>query len=287
MELGSQDYTVNAYLNKDVATAIVIYQRPGSNALTTAAAVKQAMAEAKKDFPPGLDYTVVYNPTEFIQQSINEVQRTLFEAIGLVVCVVILFLQTWRAAIIPVVAIPVSLVGCFLVMGLVGISFNTLSLFGLVLAIGIVVDDAIVVVENVERYIRARHVAARRGARDDGRGRQRADRDRAGAVRGVHPDRIHQRIARLVLSAVRHHHRRGDGHLRVRLADVVAGAGGAAAEAAHARAASARCSIAWARRCAASSPASTGCSSGCRPATAGWWRGWCASASSCWWPMPG
>jgi hydrophobe/amphiphile efflux-1 (HAE1) family protein len=154
VELGSQDYTVNAYLNKDVATAIVIYQRPGSNALTTAAAVKGAMAEAKKDFPSGLDYTMVYNPTEFIQQSVDEVVRTLFEAIGLVVCVVILFLQTWRAAIIPVIAIPVSLVGCFLVMGLVGISFNTLSLFGLVLAIGIVVDDAIVVVENVERYLR-------------------------------------------------------------------------------------------------------------------------------------
>src|SRR5258708_6546701 len=153
VELGSQDYTVNAYLNKDTATAIVIYQRPGSNALTTAAAIKREMAEAKKDFPPGLDYTVVYNPTEFIQQSINEVVRTLFEAVGLVVCVVIAFLQTWRAAIIPVVAIPVSLVGCFLVMGAVGISFNTLSLFGLVLAIGIVVDDAIVVVENVERYI--------------------------------------------------------------------------------------------------------------------------------------
>jgi multidrug efflux pump subunit AcrB len=110
VELGSQDYTVNTYLNKAVATAIVIYQRPGSNALTTAAAVKAAMAEAKKDFPSGLDYTVVYNPTEFIQQSTNEVERTLFEAIGLV-CVVILFLQTWRAAIIPVVAIPVSLVG--------------------------------------------------------------------------------------------------------------------------------------------------------------------------------
>ena len=154
VELGSQDYTVNAYLSKATATAIVIYQRPGSNALKTAAAVKRTMAEAKQDFPTGLDYTVVYNPTEFIQQSIDEVVRTLFEAIVLVVCVVILFLQTWRAAIIPVVAIPVSLVGCFLVMGLVGISFNTLSLFGLVLAIGIVVDDAIVVVENVERYIR-------------------------------------------------------------------------------------------------------------------------------------
>ncbi len=154
VELGAQDYTVNAYLGKDVATAIVIYQRPGSNALTTAAAILRTMEAAKQDFPAGLDYRVVYNPTEFIQQSIDEVVRTLFEALGLVVCVVILFLQTWRAAIIPVIAIPVSLVGCFLVMGLVGISFNTLSLFGLVLAIGIVVDDAIVVVENVERYLR-------------------------------------------------------------------------------------------------------------------------------------
>ena len=152
VELGSQDYTVNAYLNKAVATAIVIYQRPGSNALTTAA-MSRHHAGGEESFPSGLDYTIVYNPTEFIQQSINEVKHTLLVAILLVVCVVILFLQTWRAAIIPVIAIPVSLIGCFLVMGLVGISFNTLSLFGLVLAIGIVVDDAIVVVENVERYI--------------------------------------------------------------------------------------------------------------------------------------
>src|SRR4051812_9811775 len=153
VELGSQDYTINAYLDREVATAIIIYQRPGSNALATAALVKQAMAEAKRDFPPGLDYSIVYNPTEFIQQSVDEVVHTLFEALLLVVAVVILFLQTWRAAIIPIVAIPVSLVGCFLVMGMVGITFNTLSLFGLVLAIGIVVDDAIVVVENVERYL--------------------------------------------------------------------------------------------------------------------------------------
>src|SRR3984885_3260273 len=153
VELGSQDYTVNAYLNKAVATAIIIYQRPGSNALKTAASVKQTMQEAKQSFPAGLDYTIVYNPTEFIQQSITEVQKTLYIAIGLVVCVVVLFLQTWRAAIIPVIAIPISLVGCFVIMAMAGISFNTLSLFGLVLAIGIVVDDAIVVVENVERYI--------------------------------------------------------------------------------------------------------------------------------------
>ena len=154
VELGSQDYTINAYLDRDVATAIIIYQRPGSNALTTASLVKAAMADARKDFPAGLDYSIVYNPTEFIQQSVDEVERTLFEAVLLVVGVVILFLQTWRAAIIPIVAIPVSLIGCFLIMSTVGITFNTLSLFGLVLAIGIVVDDAIVVVENVERYLR-------------------------------------------------------------------------------------------------------------------------------------
>ncbi len=154
VELGSQDYTVNAYLDHDPATALVLFQRPGSNALEAAALVKAAMAELRKDFPPGLDYTIVYNPTEFIQQSVDEVEWTLLEAILLVVGVVVLFLQTWRAAIIPIVAIPISLIGCFLFMGAVGITFNTLSLFGLVLAIGIVVDDAIVVVENVERYIR-------------------------------------------------------------------------------------------------------------------------------------
>ncbi|MGD0107926.1 MAG: multidrug efflux RND transporter permease subunit [Rhodopila sp.] len=153
VELGSEDYTVNAYLDHDTATAIVLFQRPGSNALATSDAVKRTMELSKKDFPSGLSYSIVYNPTEFVGQSVREVIRTLFEAVGLVIVVVIVFLQTWRAAIIPVVAIPVSLIGCFLVMGATGLTFNTLSLFGLVLAIGIVVDDAIVVVENVERYI--------------------------------------------------------------------------------------------------------------------------------------
>ncbi|MFM9943111.1 MAG: efflux RND transporter permease subunit [Hyphomicrobiaceae bacterium] len=154
VELGSQDYTVNAYLNNKVATAMVIFQRPGSNALATAAAVKAEMDRLAKDFPPGVAYQIVYNPTEFIQASVDAVITTLIEAVLLVVVVVILFLQTWRAAIIPILAIPVSLIGTFAVMAAVGISFNTLSLFGLVLAIGIVVDDAIVVVENVERYLR-------------------------------------------------------------------------------------------------------------------------------------
>ncbi|WP_363349837.1 multidrug efflux RND transporter permease subunit [Methylocystis echinoides] len=153
VEIGAQDYTVNAYLDRDPATAIAIFQKPGSNALATSEAVEAAMVEAKKQFPAGIDYSIVYNPTEFIQQSVDQVVRTLVEAILLVVVVVILFLQTWRAAIIPVAAIPVSLIGSFAVMKLVGLTFNTLSLFGLVLAIGIVVDDAIVVVENVERYL--------------------------------------------------------------------------------------------------------------------------------------
>ena len=153
IELGAQDYTLNAYLDNKAATALAIFQRPGSNALKTSDGVKAAMENLKKTFPAGLDYSVVYNPTEFIQASVDAVIETLFEALVLVVIVVILFLQTWRAAIIPLLAIPVSLIGAFAVMSAVGLSFNTLSLFGLVLAIGIVVDDAIVVVENVERYL--------------------------------------------------------------------------------------------------------------------------------------
>ena len=154
VELGSQDYSINAYLDNKNAVAIGVFQRPGSNALATSDALKAEMKRLSEIFPSGVGYSVVYNPTEFIQESVKEVIKTLAEAIVLVVIVVIVFLQSWRAAIIPIIAIPVSLVGTFLVMSLVGISFNTLSLFGLVLAIGIVVDDAIVVVENVERYLR-------------------------------------------------------------------------------------------------------------------------------------
>src|SRR3984957_2312131 len=155
VELGAQDYTTNAYLDNQVATAIGIYQRPGSHALAAAATVKATMDQLSRSFPPGMVYRVVYDTTEFIQQSVDEVQKTLFEALVLVVIVVILFLQTWRAAIIPIVAIPVSLIGTFFVMTAFGFSLNNLTLFGLVLAIGIVVDDAIVVVENVERELRA------------------------------------------------------------------------------------------------------------------------------------
>ena len=137
------------------AIGIGIFQRPGSNALAAAKAVQATMDELAKSFPPGLKYTIIYNPTQFIQQSVDAVIETIGEAIVLVVLVVILFLQTWRAAVIPLVAIPVSLIGTFFVMALFGFTLNNLSLFGLVLAIGIVVDDAIVVVENVERNIAA------------------------------------------------------------------------------------------------------------------------------------
>ncbi len=154
VEFGAQDYGTNAYVNGTPGIGLGITQLPGSNALATAAAIIKTMDEAKKDFPPGVAYSIPYNPTTYVQQSIDSVQQTLFEAVLLVVLVVLVFLQSWRAALIPVLAIPVSLIGTFAVMAAFGYSLNNLSLFGLVLAIGIVVDDAIVVVENVERELR-------------------------------------------------------------------------------------------------------------------------------------
>jgi hydrophobe/amphiphile efflux-1 (HAE1) family protein len=153
VELAAQDYSTNSYLDTSAAVAIGIFQRPGSNALATADRIEQTMADLSKRFPPGLKYDIVYNPTQFISQSVAAVRSTIIEAVLLVVLVIVLFLQTWRAAVIPIVAIPVSLIGTFFFMSLFGFSLNNLSLFGLVLAIGIVVDDAIVVVENVQRGI--------------------------------------------------------------------------------------------------------------------------------------
>ena len=153
VELGAQDYTVNTYLSGKPTVVIAVMQRPGSNALAAANAVKAKMDALSAQFPRGLQYSVIYNPTEFIGQSIDAVYHTLFEAMVLVVIVILVFLQNWRAAVIPIIAIPVSLVGTAIMLAAVGFSLNNLSLFGLVLAIGIVVDDAIVVVENVERYI--------------------------------------------------------------------------------------------------------------------------------------
>ncbi|WP_418498929.1 efflux RND transporter permease subunit [Flagellimonas sp.] len=153
-ELGAQNYATRGYLGKNPAIAMPIFQQPGGNALETAAEIQDRMKELSKNFPEDLKYEIAYNPTEFIQKSVDEVYRTIFEAIILVVLVILLFLQSWRAAIIPILAIPVSLVGTFAVMQAIGFSLNTLTLFGLVLAIGIVVDDAIVVVENMERYLK-------------------------------------------------------------------------------------------------------------------------------------
>jgi hydrophobe/amphiphile efflux-1 (HAE1) family protein len=155
VELAGLDYNVNSYLDRDPAVGLGVFQLPGSNALATAKALQSTMEDLSKNFPPGLKYTIIYNPTQFIQQSVDAVVETILEAVVLVVLVVILFLQTWRAAVIPIVAIPVSLIGTFFFMAMFGFSLNNLSLFGLVLAIGIVVDDAIVVVENVERNIAA------------------------------------------------------------------------------------------------------------------------------------
>ncbi len=153
IEIGAADYTVNALLNNQLATAIAVFQRPGSNALQTAAAVRQAMEEAAQSFPTGIGYSIVYDPTRFIAQSMEAVVQTFVEAILLVVLVVILFLQNWRAAVIPLLAIPVSIIGTFAILLALGFTLNTLTMFGLILAIGIVVDDAIVVVENVERHM--------------------------------------------------------------------------------------------------------------------------------------
>src|SRR6201996_5204937 len=154
IELGALDYTTNSFLLRKTAVAMLVTQRPGSNALATAKNITDAMVKLKANFPKGLDYNIGYNPTEFIAQSVSELIKTIYEAMVLVVIVVLVFLQGWRPAIIPIIAIPVSLVGTFAAMAALGFAINNLTLFGLVLAVGIVVDDAIVVVENVERHLR-------------------------------------------------------------------------------------------------------------------------------------
>ncbi len=155
LELGAADYSLRSLLDNQPAVGIGVFQSPGSNALEISEQVRATMQEIAKTMPEGVEYRIAYDPTQFVRASIKSVVQTLLEAIALVVLVVILFLQTWRASIIPLLAVPVSVVGTFAVLHLLGFSINALSLFGLVLAIGIVVDDAIVVVENVERNIEA------------------------------------------------------------------------------------------------------------------------------------
>ena len=153
VELGARDYVSNSYLDGKPAQGMGVFQRPGSNALATALAVRQTMANLSQEFPAGLEYRLVYDPTVFVQESMNAVLHTVLEAFILVFIVVLIFLQDWRATLLPMIDVPVSLIGTLGVMAALGFSLNNLSLFGLVLAIGIVVDDAIVVVENIERWM--------------------------------------------------------------------------------------------------------------------------------------
>jgi multidrug efflux pump len=155
IELGASEYALRSLLDNKPAVGVGVFQAPASNALNISSDVRRVMAELKKNMPEGVDFEIVYDTTQFVRASIEAVVHTLLEAVALVVLVVILFLQTWRASIIPLLAVPVSIIGTFAVMHVFGFSINALSLFGLVLAIGIVVDDAIVVVENVERNIEA------------------------------------------------------------------------------------------------------------------------------------
>jgi multidrug efflux pump len=165
LEMGASEYALRSLLDNKPAVAVPIFAAPNANALQISDNVRKTMAEIKKSMPEGVDYSIVYDPTQFVRASIEAVVHTLLEAVLLVVLVVILFLQTWRASVIPLLAVPVSIVGTFAVLYLFGFSINALSLFGLVLAIGIVVDDAIVVVENVERNIEAGCRHARRRSR--------------------------------------------------------------------------------------------------------------------------
>jgi multidrug efflux pump len=153
VELGARDYSSNSYLDGQPAVGMGIFQRPGSNALSTAESVRQTMENLSRQFPQGLAYTIVYDPTVFVEESVNAVLHTVIEAFILVFIVVLIFLQDWRATLLPMIDVPVSLIGTLGVMAVLGFSLNNLSLFGLVLAIGIVVDDAIVVVENIERWM--------------------------------------------------------------------------------------------------------------------------------------
>jgi len=150
-ELGAKDYSIRSKYNGKTATLIAVYQQPGANALQVATDVRKALAQMKTTFPPGLEYDIALDTTEFVKESISEVVKTFFEAVVLVVLVVYLFLQSFRATIVPILAVPVSIIGAFIGMTAMGFSINMLTLFGMILAIGIVVDDAIVVVENVER----------------------------------------------------------------------------------------------------------------------------------------
>ena len=191
--MGAQNYNQAQTFDGHPSVGIAVFQLPGTNALDVAERVRAKMEELKTRFPEGVDYNIAYDTTPFIRESVADVVQTLFEAVFLVALVVLVFLQNWRAVLIPMIAVPVAIVGTFAVMAVVGFSLNNISLFGLVLAIGIVVDDAIVVVENVERWLEHGLAAARGRPQGDGRSHRPDHRRGPGALRGVRALRVHQR----------------------------------------------------------------------------------------------
>jgi len=221
LELGASDYALRSLLDNKPAVAIPIFAAPNSNAIQISDNVRATMAEIKKTMPEGVDYSIVYDPTQFVRASIKAVVHTLLEALALVVLVVILFLQTWRASVIPLAAVPVSIIGTFAVLWLFGFSINALSLFGLVLAIGIVVDDAIVVVENVER-----NIAGGLSPRD---ATYRAMREVSGPIIAIALTLVAVFVPLAFISGLSGHLH---GHLRGQFAHSLAGAGGASSESA-------------------------------------------------------
>ena len=218
IELGALAYDQTCTLDGKSSVALSIYQLPGSNALEVARDVKAKMEELKARFPSGLDYSIVYDTTPFVSESIIEVVLTLIDAVMLVAVVVLLFLQNWRSAIIPLVAVPVAIIGTFAVMAMLGFSLNNLTLFGLVLAIGIVVDDAIVVVEAVERQMEnglsPRDATVRAMEMVSGP----VDRRGSRAERRVRSLRVHYGHHGAVLPPVRLDDRGLDGDFRLQLA---------------------------------------------------------------------
>ena len=232
IELGPETYALRSMLDGRASVGIPVFQLPGANALELSDAVRRTMAELAQRFPDGVSYEVAYDPTVFVRSSIEAVIETLLEAVALVVLVVVVFLQSWRASVVPLVAVPVAIIGTLAILLLLGFSINSLTLFGLVLATGIVVDDAIVVVENVERKMEGGlgAVAAAHAAMAE------VTRPIISIMLvlccGLHPGRVPERDRRPVLSPVRDHDRRLHRDLDAQFAHAFSGARGAAAQAA-------------------------------------------------------
>ena len=207
LELGPDTYALRSMLDGGPGVAIPVFQLPGANALQLSDAVRATMKELSKAFPAGVSYEIDYDPTVFVRSSIEAVIHTLFEAVALVVLVVVVFLQTWRASVIPLVAVPVAIIGTLAALLLAGFSVNSLTLFGLVLATGIVVDDAIVVVENIERKIEEWSCSSRRRSRRYAGSDSSDHLHHAGVVRGIRAGGVRHGTHRAILSTVRHHDR--------------------------------------------------------------------------------